>query len=92
MTHTHAPKPDHHAPPATTILQLCAADTAAWQSMPSYQDALIALGRGLCPLIVKSADRRILYRIDAPPKDRATVRISVTSSPMEPPPDAVLKP
>jgi len=71
-------KPPAPEPPSTTIIQLCPADTAAWHNLISFQDALITLARGLAPLIIKSADRKILYRTTEANPVRSGLTLSVS--------------
>jgi len=72
--------PNPHQPPSVTIIHLSAADTAAWSHLPAFESALIALARGMAPTVIKSADRKILYRIDGPPTPRETLKIYTTHS------------
>jgi len=75
---TQTTPPDPHAPPPATILHLSLPDTDDWHKLPAYQQALINLARRLSPFVIKSADRKILYRAATPPADRTDIHISIS--------------
>ena len=73
------PAPASNPPPVTTIIRLNAEDTGAWYNLPAFQDALITLARSFSPLVIKSDNRKILYRSARinPHRSSCTLHVSI---------------